>query len=113
MKLWYESPDEARSDEQKRLCQRAYYNTFYATPEGRQVLRDLRRIVACRRRQITEADDALVQVILEDFVREMAETAGVMDYDRLMRAEAAIAKDYVPPVEPTETDPAVLTPGQM
>lgn len=95
MAKWYETPDEERTPEQKRLAQRAYYRTLLESDDGRQVLFDMmRRVDASNAVVAKDSEFAMAQLWLAGFLDKTIKLCGVTDWMALIKAQERIAKRY-------------------
>jgi len=93
---WWEADN--LTYEQQILRKTAYYNTFLATEEGRAVLIDIFRPLE----QLLDADslDSGAIATLLSLKYYIKDCCGVTDPMAVLRSEAELFEDYLPPEEP-------------
>ena len=107
MNQWYEKNGQLDSSEQAQM-HAAYFNTFYASKEGRQVLCDLFRRANSRFDGTITPEIAIAQLILTEFVNDIKKKAGVIDQMTIIEKESEIAKNFTLPESEDRAD--ILTP---
>jgi hypothetical protein len=96
MLQWYEIPPAQRTDEQNRQCQQAYRIALLSTPDGKQVVCDMKRRIA--ETIVTDCNNVnfgVTAIHLEAFFETTLRLCGVNDPMRIVEAQSEIARSYV------------------
>lgn len=98
MANWYDIEPSERSEEQHRLCYEAYYHTLFQSGRGCEMLCDLNRRLLGAKTDIGKLTPelAVAQLMLQAFMDETLDLAGVGGGMALVKAMGGVAQSYRP-----------------